>query len=88
MKKLKYTIIESYHVYSLYATNFIITFREFCNSNYRNQFVTQYITYLNIWGALSRNFSSLSTHDRRLWFGLLVRADLLPSTGFQMNLGT
>jgi hypothetical protein len=24
---------------------------------------TQYITYLNIWGVLSRNVSSLSTHD-------------------------
>ena len=32
--------------------------------NYRNRFATQYITYLNIWGALSRNVSSLSTHDR------------------------
>ena len=35
----------------------------FCFYINRNQFVTQYITHLNIWGALSRNFSSLSTHD-------------------------
>jgi hypothetical protein len=31
--------------------------------NNRNWFVTQYITYLNIWGAFSRAFSSLSTHN-------------------------
>ena len=31
--------------------------------NYRNRFVTQYITYLNIWEALSGTLSSLSTHD-------------------------
>ena len=36
---------------------------------YRNQFVTQYVTYFNIWRALSRNVSSLLTHDR-LNFGL------------------
>jgi hypothetical protein len=33
---------------------------------YRNWFVTQYITYLNIWGVLQRNFFSLLTHDRQL----------------------
>ena len=26
---------------------------KYLNLNYRNQFVTQYITYLNIWEALS-----------------------------------
>ena len=41
---------------------------------YRNRFVTQYITYLNIWGALSKTLSSLSTNDQ-----------LMPSTGFKMN---
>ena len=46
-------------------------------SCYRYQFVTQYITYLNIWGALSRT--------DWCWFELLVGADLLPSTGFKMN---
>ena len=43
------------------------TFKKKINTkliNYRNQFVTQYITYLNIWGALSRTLSSLSIHDR------------------------
>ena len=44
---------------------------------YRDQFVTQYITYLNILGALSRT--------DWCWFGILVGADLLPSTGFKMN---
>ena len=32
--------------------------------NYRNRFVTQYITYLNIREALSGTLSPLSTHDR------------------------
>ena len=32
--------------------------------NYRNRFVTQYITHLNIWEALSGTLSPLSTHDR------------------------
>ena len=36
--------------------------------NYRNLFVTQYITYLNIWEALSRTLS-LSTHDRQWGWG-------------------
>ena len=31
---------------------------------YRNRFEKQYITYLNMWGVLSRHFFSLSTHDR------------------------
>ena len=30
---------------------------------YRNRFVTQYITYLNIWGALSKNFSYIKVSD-------------------------
>ena len=33
-------------------------------TNYRNRFVTQYITYLNIREALSGTLSPLSTHDR------------------------
>jgi hypothetical protein len=33
------------------------------NTHYRNQIVTHYITYLNLWGALSRTLSSLSTHE-------------------------
>ena len=53
--------------------------------HYRNRFVTKYITYMNIWGAFSRNVYSLSPHDRLFWFELLVGADLLPSTGFKMN---
>ena len=36
--------------------------------DYRNWFVTQYFTYLNIWQALSRVFSSLSTHDKWLCY--------------------
>ena len=32
--------------------------------HYRNRFVTQYITYLNIQEALSGTLSPLSTHDR------------------------
>ena len=31
---------------------------------YRNWFVTQYITYLNIWGTLSVTLSSMSTHGK------------------------
>ena len=31
--------------------------------NYRNRFVKQYISYLNIWGVLSKISSSLSIHD-------------------------
>ena len=42
------------------CTNFI----KHNHLNYRNQFVTQCSTYLSIWGALSRNVSSLSTHDQ------------------------
>ena len=33
--------------------------------NYRNRFVTQYITYLNIWEALS---GTLSTNDQLILF--------------------
>ena len=31
---------------------------------YGNQFVMQYINYLNVWGVLSKTLSSLSTHDQ------------------------
>ena len=51
--------------------------------NYMNRFVTQYITYLNIWEALSGTSSPLSTNW--FWFEPLVGADLLPSTEFKMN---
>ena len=40
----------------------IISHQLICS--YRNQFVTKYITYLNIWGVLSMTSSSLSTHHR------------------------
>ena len=32
--------------------------------DYKNRFVTQYITYLNTWEALSGTLSPLSTHER------------------------
>ena len=35
---------------------------------YRNQFVTQYITYLIIWGVISKTLPSLSTHGVGLEF--------------------
>ena len=73
----------------LYLYKVIITFREFCKQqcciNYRNRFITQYITYLNMWGVLSRTFSSLQPMTDWSGFRILVGADLLPSTGFKMN---
>jgi hypothetical protein len=55
-------VVYSTITYYLRASHFIIhVFKSVLS--YKNRFVTQYITYLNIWGALSRTFSSLSTHD-------------------------
>ena len=45
----------------------------------RNQFVAQYITYLNIWWVLSRNVSSLSTHDQ-LIIPIIYRTLLLQNS--------
>ena len=51
-------------------------------TNYKNLFVTQYITYLNIWEALSR---TLSTHEWLVFVWYSCRSWFLPSTGFEMN---
>ena len=52
---------------------------------YRNWFVTQYITYLNIREALSGTLSHCQPMTDWFWFEILVGADLLPSTGFKIN---
>ena len=44
--------------------------------HYRIRFVTQYITYLNIWGALSKTLSSLSPHYQLLVMGWQWRRSL------------
>ena len=41
---------------------------------YRNRFVTQYTTHLNIWGSHSMNVSSLSTHDRLISIWISCRS--------------
>ena len=52
---------------------------------YGNQFVTQYITYLNIWEALQGPGPHCQTMTDWFWFELHIGADLLPSTGCKMN---
>ena len=47
------------HFHFTETNNYKILNRKF---HYRNQFVTQQITYLNIWGELLKTLSSLSTH--------------------------
>ena len=46
---------------------------------YRNRFVTQYITYLNIWEALLGTFSPLSVH--RSW---VDNGDKVPESASHM----
>ena len=79
--------LQNYITYVLSITNKKNVFEKtpIKTLNYRNRFVTQYITYLNIREVLSGTISPLSAHDRLLWFEILVGADLLPSTGFKMN---
>ena len=55
--------------------------RKTLNTRYRNWFVTQYITYLNIWGEHCPHCQPMTDW---YWFGILLVADLLPSTGFKI----
>jgi hypothetical protein len=55
--------VKSMNVHSIQVA--ITCKKRIMDINYRNQFVIQYITYMNnIWGALSRTLSSLSTHEQ------------------------
>ena len=57
---------EELHVCSEIQHEFLCFHTCSCEVLYRysNRFATQYITYLNIWRALSRSVSLQSTHDR------------------------